>query len=146
MADSIERLSFELTTAALVEQERAVASLRSRAGTVLGAASIAGSLLGASVDGRSLDPFSVLATIAFVLSLASAIWVLAPRDLRLSFDGRKLLTDSDRGQTLDVAEGYRAACRWIEPHLDSNSHRIDRLAAWLEVSVCYWRSRLSCGQ
>jgi hypothetical protein len=50
MAQSIEQLSFELTASALGEQERALSGLRTRAGTVLAAASIAGSFLGSSAN------------------------------------------------------------------------------------------------
>jgi hypothetical protein len=134
MADSIERLSFELTTAALAEQERAVSSLRMCAGTILGAASIAGSFLGAGVSGRSLDLWAVLATISFALCFASAIWVLVPRDLYLAFGGRQLMADGDRAQALDVSEGYRATCRWIEPQLELNRRALDRMAEWLTAS------------
>jgi hypothetical protein len=47
VAACIEELSYQLTAEALREQERAVAALRTRAGTVLAVASISGSFLGA---------------------------------------------------------------------------------------------------
>jgi hypothetical protein len=130
MSDSIERLSFELTTRALAEQERWLSSLRSSAGTVLGAASIAGSFLGARIGAHSPDLWAVLATIAFVLCSGSAIWVLTPRDLVLSFGGEGLIVQSDDHNCVDVAEGYRAVCGWIEPRLDRNRVVLE-LADWL---------------
>ncbi|MFI4991493.1 MAG: hypothetical protein ACHQHO_11350 [Solirubrobacterales bacterium] len=131
MDDSIERLSFELTTRTLAEQERTLSSMRSTAGTVLGAASIAGSFLGARIGGHPPDLWAVLATIAFVLCSGCAIWVLIPRDLVLSFGGEGLIAESDDRHSVEVAEGYRAACGWIEPRLDRNRRVLDGLADWL---------------
>lgn len=74
MAASIEELSYQLTADALAEQERAVNALRTRAGTVVAAASISGSFLGAKVNQGSVDVWAILALIAFVLCLATAIW------------------------------------------------------------------------
>jgi hypothetical protein len=81
VAESIEQLSFELTANALAEQERALSGLRTRAGTVLAAASIAGSFLGAKVSHGSLDTWGILAMISFASCLASAIWILLPTSL-----------------------------------------------------------------
>lgn len=134
MANSIEQLSFELTSGVLGEQERAVSSLKVSAGTVLGAASIAASLVAARLGARSLDGWLAFATIAYVLCIASAIWVLLPRELVLSFSGAKLMADGDSDGPADVVEGYRAASGWIEPHMRRNRRTIDRLADWLTTS------------
>jgi hypothetical protein len=134
MADSIEQLSFELTSGVLSEQERAVSSLKVSAGTVLGAASIAASLVAARLGGRPLGAWLVLVGIAYVLCFASAIWVLLPRDLVLSFSGAELLAAGDGDRLAGVAEGYRAASAWIGPYLASNRLRIDRLEDWLTIS------------
>jgi hypothetical protein len=131
MSDSIERLSYELTASALAEQERSLTSLRSGAGAVLGAASIAGSLWGTRAAGHSLDAWALLATLAFALCSASAIWVLLPRDLALSFNGGELLAAGDARGLSALADGYRTACDWIEPHMELNRRTLDRLANWL---------------
>jgi hypothetical protein len=60
VADSVEQLSYELTTAALAEQEGALPGLRTRSGTVLAAASIAGSFLGAKTSHGGLDVWAIL--------------------------------------------------------------------------------------
>ena len=78
VADSIQQLSYELSTQTLGEQERSVSGLRARAGTVLAAASISGSFLGTKTSHGSLDVWSILALIAFGLVFATAIWVLLP--------------------------------------------------------------------
>jgi len=134
MADSIEQLSFELTAGVLSEQERAVSSLRLSAGTILGAASIVVSVLSAHVGGRSLNAWLILAAISYVLCLATAIWLLLPHELALSFGGARLMADGDSERVVDVDEGYRAVSRWIEPCLKRNRRTIDRLADWLTVS------------
>jgi hypothetical protein len=72
--------------------------------------------------------------ISFALCLGTAISVLLPRNLVLSFGGEELLRDADEGRALAVAEGYRAACRWIEPQLAINRRTLDRLAELLTIS------------
>ena len=133
MAQSIEQLSFELTAGALAEQERALAGLRTRAGTVLAAASIAGSFLGAETSRGSPGVWGALALLVFVLCIASAIWVLMAHDLVFAFDGQALLAESDpRAQ--DTREAYRAASTWIEHHLGGNREKLNGLSAWLTAS------------
>jgi hypothetical protein len=132
MSDSIEQLSLELTWRSLDEQERYLSSLRSGAGTVLGAASIAASLLATHI-GRSLNIWVVPTMTAYVFCLASALWVLLPRDLLVSLGGTELMPDDDDA-VADVSEAYRAAVRWSKPSLTRNRRTIDRLADWLSLS------------
>lgn len=134
MAVSIEQFSFELTAGALAEQERALNALRSRAGTIIAAASISGSFLGAKVSHGSLDAWAILALIAFILCLGSAIWVLLPHSLVFAFRGEALLGISDQQGVEDVAQAYRAAGIWIEPYLDANRDTIGQLSAWFTAS------------
>lgn len=134
MAASIEELTFELTTEALAEQERALSALRTRGGTVIAAASIAGSLLGSRAAGGELDAGQVLAVIAFVSCLGAAVYVLWPHKLVFAFRGSALLAETDARSVTDVAEAYRAASLWIEPNLDVNAAKIGRLSTWFSVS------------
>jgi hypothetical protein len=134
MIDSIERLSFELTTSALAEQERAVSSLRSCAGTVLGAASVAGSFLGSRFAARSSSACAVLAIVAFALCVGTAIWVLIPRSIALAVDGDELMADGEGDARLEIDEVYRAAARWTRPQVELNRRKINPLADWLTVS------------
>jgi hypothetical protein len=134
VAVSIEELSYQLTIDALAEQERAVGGLRTRAGTVVVAASISGSFLGAKANHGTLDVWAVLALIAFVLCLASAIWILLPHTLVFAFRGDALLAESDHRGVQEVTEAYRAAGIWIEPYLDSNRDRIAKLSTWFTIS------------
>jgi hypothetical protein len=134
MAASIEELSYQLTSGALAEQERTLSGLRGRAGTVGATASISGSLLGAKANHGSLDVWAILALGAFVLCLASAIWILLPHKLVFAFRGDALLAESDHRGVRDVTEAYRAAGIWIDPNLDSNRDRIANLSSWFTVS------------
>lgn len=134
MAASIEEFSYQLTADALGEQERALGALRSRAGTVLAAASISGSFLGTKVSHASLDVWAVLALIAFVLCVGAAIYVLLPHQLVFVFRGQALLAASDHEGIDDVTEAYRAAGIWIEPLLESNRDKIADLSDWFAVS------------
>lgn len=130
----IEQFSYELTAGALAEQERALNALRTRAGTIIAAASISGSFLGAKVSHGSLDVWAVLALITFVLCLGCAIWVLLPQSLVFAFRGEALLGVSDQEGVEDVAQAYRAAGIWVEPHLDANRTTIGQLSSWFTVS------------
>jgi hypothetical protein len=134
VAASIEELSYELTAGALAEQERALTALRTRAGTIVAAASISGSFLGAKVSHGSVDVWGVLALIAFVLCLGCAIWVLLPHSLVFAFRGEALLGISDQEGVEDVAQAYRAAGIWIEPNLDANQDKIGELSSWFTAS------------
>jgi hypothetical protein len=134
VAQSIEQLSFELTASALAEQERALAGLRTRAGTVIAAASIAGSFLGAERNHGSLGACGGLALVIFVLCIASAIWVLMAHELVFAFDGHTLLAESDPRGLHDTVEAYRAASAWIEHHLGANREKINSLSDWLTTS------------
>jgi hypothetical protein len=134
MAESIEQLSFELSASALAEQERALAGLRARAGTVLAAASIAGSFLGTETRHGVLDVFGLLAMVAFILCAGTSVWVLLPHKLVFVHRGERLLDEADRSTPGDVVKGYRAAVRWIEPHLRVNSSEIARLSDRMAAS------------
>jgi hypothetical protein len=142
VADSIEQLSYELSLQALGEQERSVAGIRTRAGTVLAAASIAGSFLGSRTAGKrlpdwslfgahvghgSLDVWSFLAILAFGLTAASSVWILLPRRLSFAFDAETLLTESDQFGGVPVVEGYRALTLWLVPYVNRNRRAIERL-------------------
>jgi hypothetical protein len=126
VAESIEQLSFELTANALAEQERAVAELRARAGTVLAAASIAGSFLATKTGHGSLGFVGVSAMVGFVLCVGTCVSVLLPHQLAFVIHGEGL----DRGKLglLDVTQAYRAARKGIEPQLRINSDEIARLS------------------
>ncbi len=134
MADSIEQLSYELSANALAEQERSVTAIRTRAGTIIAAASIAGSFLGTKVNHGSLDALAIAAMVAFALCLGSAIVVLLPHDFVFAFRGRSVLAESDHGGLGEVADAYRAAGFWIQLSFDANRRKINGLSNWFTAS------------
>lgn len=117
---------------ALAEQERALLALRTRAGTVIAAASISGSLLGAAT--HSVDIWAVVAFCAFGLCVLSSIVVLLPQALVFGFRGSALLAEADHRGVEDLRDAYRAAGQWVEPHLARNADVIGRLSAWFTLS------------
>lgn len=134
MAASIEQFSYELTAKALAEQERAAGALRTRAGTVLAAASIAGSFLTTKASGGSLDGWAIAALVTFALCLASSTWVLLPHEFVFAVSGQALLGEADQFGVRDVSEAYRAATMWIEPYLGRNREQLSRMSGWFTVS------------
>jgi hypothetical protein len=134
VAESIEQLGFELTAGALTEQERALAGLRARAGTVLAAASIAGSFFVAKTSHDSLGVCGLLAMISFALCASCALWVLLPHAFVFAFRGDPLLAESDHLGASRVTDGYRTAGIWIRPHLEANRDKIAGLSNCLAVS------------
>jgi hypothetical protein len=133
VAESIEQLSYELTANALAEQERALAGLRTCAGTVLGAASIAGSLLAAATSHGSLNPPGVLAVVAFALCAGSATWVLIPHRLVFALGGGPFVAAVD-GRIREVTDVYRAANAWSTHYLQANASKVAGLSDWLTAS------------
>jgi hypothetical protein len=133
VATSIEQFSYELT-ARLAEQERAVAALRTRSGTVLAAGSIAGSFLGTKASHGSLDGWAITALITFATCVASAIWVLLPHAFVFAVRGETLLAETDHLGVEDVGQAYRAAGIWMEPHLDRNQDKLAKMSGWFTAS------------
>ena len=87
MGESIERLSFELSTRALAEQERMLAGMRATAGTLIAAASVAASL---RTPTAHVSLGGVIALAACALSVACAVWVLLPHGLTFVVSGGEL--------------------------------------------------------
>jgi hypothetical protein len=136
MSESIEQISFRLTSSELAEQERTVAALRSCAGTILAAASVAGSFLAVAAQRGSLSFCDVAATGCFAICAMSAISVLLPHQFVFAFRGAALLrAGTDRsGPHSYEDEAYRAAGMWIEPQIHANRKRITALEELVTAS------------
>jgi len=134
MVDSIEQLSFSLAIGELAEQERALAMLRSCAGTVLAAASVAGSFLVSAIRHGPAGALGILAIASFALCSGSAIWVLLPHTFVFAFRGQTLLRASDQSRSASMSDAYRAAGAWIEPLVRRNRAKIRALAECLTLS------------
>lgn len=133
-AGSIEELSYDVTSGALAEQERALAALRVRAGTVIAAASVSSSFLATKAADGSIDLWGWLALGLFVCCLGSSLAVLLPYEFDFGFSGQVLLGESDQRGVDDVEQGYRALTLWLEPSLTKNRDRIELLSRWFALS------------
>ena len=131
MHDSVRQLAFELTRGSLAEQEKRLADLRSRSGTILAAASIAGSFL--ATKNGDVDTTAALAIIAYVLCVGAALYVLLPHALILEFRG-SVITDleAELGGGLDAA--YDAVTEWLEDFHEDNRDKLTALGRWFTAS------------
>ena len=142
MADSVQHLAYELTRGSLSEQQQRLSDLRTRAGTILAAASIAGSFLAAK--NGSIDTPAIAAIIAYVACVGAAVYVLLPHELVLEFRGSVVNDlEYERGGGLDAA--YIAVTEWLEDFRDSNAGTLQALGRWytaacaaLGVEVLLW--------
>jgi len=135
MGDSIERLSFELSTRALAEQERMLAGMRATAGTLIAAASVAASLRTPSTAHISLG--SVMALVACALSVACAVWVLLPHGLAFAVHGDGLRLVDQQARSGGVARAHLVASLWTEHEVHSNKRVLARIALSLSFGCVF---------
>ena len=131
MPDSVRELAFELSRSALIEQEKRLSDLRSRGGTLLAAASIAGSFL-ATKQG-DLDTTAVLAILAYVAAVGTAVYVLLPHKLVFEFRG-SVITELEQEIGGGLQAAYTAVTEWFESFQDQNSLRLESLTRWYTAS------------
>jgi hypothetical protein len=136
------KLALELSRSAVQDQAARLSDLRTRAGTLLAAASISGSFLG--VTHGTLDTVAVLALIAYLVSVSAAIYTLMPHKLSTEFRGTVLLEVSREAEATDE-EAYEAAVGWLEVTRGQNAGVLDDLTRWyvaaavaLGVEVVLW--------
>ena len=126
------RLAYELSRSSLQDQAARLSDLRTRAGTLLAAASIAGSFLG--VTNGTIDTLGVLALIAYLASVGTAVYILSPHELTTEFRGSVLLeTAREVGATDD--EAYETAMLWLEKIRAGNVDKVDALSKWYVASA-----------
>jgi hypothetical protein len=130
MGESIERLSFELSTRTLAEQERMLAGMRATAGTLIAAASVAASLRTPSTAPISFG--GVVALSACALCVACAVWVLLPHELTFVVSGRELRL-VDHQQRPGVAAAHHVAALWAERRARANRRVLARIALSLSL-------------
>ena len=131
MSDSVRQLAFELTRSSLSEQEKRLADLRARSGTILAAASIAGSFLAA--NNGHVDATAALAIVAYVVCVGAALYVLLPHALVLEFRGSVVTElEAELGGGLDAA--YGAVTDWLEEFHEANRGKLIALGRWFTAS------------
>ena len=127
MASSVRHLAFDLTRGSLAEQEKRLSDMRSRAGTILAAASIASSFL--AVKHGTVDTWAALAVVSYVACAATAIYVLLPHELVLEFRGSVVNElEDEHGGGLDAA--FEAVTDWLEDFHQSNAGKLVSLGRW----------------
>jgi hypothetical protein len=114
------------------DQADRLSDLRTRAGTLLAAASISGSFLG--VKHGTLDTITVLALIAYFVNVGAVIYTLLPHELVTEFRGTVLLQIADDVRATDD-EAYETTVGWIEDHRAGNARVLDRLTRWYVVAA-----------
>jgi len=123
---TIEELAYETALAAMQRQEEEVSQLRSRTGQLLAAGSLVASFFGAAVLSRKgTAPWSAFALIAFVLSFAACIYLLAPKKgLIFALSGPDLHEEL-KDDSIDAA--HLRVASWLQNIRTGNQDRIDRL-------------------
>jgi hypothetical protein len=136
------KLALDLSRSAVKDQASRLSDLRTRAGTLLAAASIAGSFSG--VTHGALDVVAAAALVAYVTSVAACIYVLMPHRLSTEFRGGVLLNAIREVEATDD-EAHEAVVQWLENVRDNNAIKLDDLTRWyaaaaiaLGVEVVLW--------
>jgi hypothetical protein len=131
MSASVRQLAFDLSRGSLAEQEKRLADLRSRAGTILAAASIAGSFL--ATKRGDLDTTAALAIVVYLACVGAAVYVLLPHSLVLEFRGSVVNElEEEIGGGLEAA--YAALTDWLEGFHQENRAKLESLNRWYAAS------------
>ena len=119
----LERVAYEIAMRALGQQEAALNELRSRAGTLLAAASIAASFIGGQALHRvGFDAWTIAALAVFAVTLVACLTVLWPRDgLIFALSGPDVY---ERLYPFDMAEAHRRLAYWAQYFRDDNQATI----------------------
>ena len=151
----LAKLAYETSLRTLATQEASLNELRARTGTLVAAASLVTSFLGGAAFTRSgFDVWSVVALVAFGLTIGAATWVLLPRKNHLVFalHGSKLYEGEIRDDVFAIGETYRRLSYWLDEFHDDNDPKINRLfdvyrgaTACLLVEVVAWSVQLALG-
>jgi hypothetical protein len=125
MASEFERLAYEEALRALDKQERLLEELRARTGVLLGASALAASFLGPPAflhpNPRGL---SITALAAFVMTLASSVFVLLPKkNLIFSASGVGIYKSFYEIRE-EMADVYRHLVYDLQAHWDSNNREM----------------------
>jgi hypothetical protein len=155
VSDTPVAIAFEAAKSGLERQEQALDNLRSRAATLLAAASIATSFLGAQAlnDPRGLkglEDAEWVAVAGFVLLAVMAILVLLPwRGWVFGMNAMKLVRDYIDTNPPATLEGMqRDLALHLQAHYKTNKRRLECLywafrfgCVFLTVEVVAWRAR-----
>jgi hypothetical protein len=109
---------------ALVDQERELEHLRTRAGVILATSAVAASFLGSSLSNSS-SLLAGAALVAFVAVIGACVYVLTPKEkLVFSLNGQ-VLYESLEALDDDETEVHRRLAYWLEGFWHDNDSKID---------------------
>jgi len=141
----LEELIYAQAQRELERQERAVAELRQRAGTLVAGASLTGGVFAAAALQRgSLDGWATAGLVGVVVALLVALGILLPQRLVFALDPDELYAGlwEDRE---DSATAYRRLADVLWRARQRNAPRVELLhrafagaVAALAASVCFW--------
>jgi hypothetical protein len=134
MPSVVER-SYESAVRALDLQERSIEQLRSRAGTVLGAASVTASFLGAQTIQRAngLGVLGVLALLSLASSICASVYVLLPkRDFVFSINAPRAY---EVLYGIEPTEAERRLIYWLEEYWTSNEEKIETMGQYFFLAA-----------
>lgn len=132
MVSATAQLAVDLSRSAVNDQAGRLSDLRTRAGTLLAAASIAGSFSG--VTHGALNTIAALALLAYLFCVGACIYVLMPHGLSTEFRGTILLQVSREADATDE-ETYSAAALWLETTRRENADTLDGLTRWYAAAA-----------
>lgn len=142
MARSVEDVLFELSLRALDQQEREVASLHARTGTLLAVAALSTSFLGVRVlDGAHPAAVVVLAIATFVGTVVLAVNAIRPRGLVTGVDPREVAGDASatRGEAVRILALRLADIHAANvPRVAGERRAVTGLALLVTVLVVLW--------
>jgi hypothetical protein len=146
MASNVSELAYETAVASLRRQEEELNQLRQRTGMLLAAGSLVASFLGAETLGRQgTGAWTALAVIAFFLSAATCIYLLAPKSgLGFSVSGSQLYREFEgHGSNLDPV--YVQLAEWLQGAWNDNQDKLDGMnrifafsSAMLVLEMFFW--------
>lgn len=134
-------LLLEQVTRALTQQVSAIDTLRTRAGTVVAAASLVSSFLGATTLAKSHLPapalaLVLLALLALVTTVIATVIILWPYTWRTGFDGHEALAKYiEADPPADLDEMRRSFAYYMQEDITKNRAKLNRLYVVFQVAV-----------
>ncbi|WP_205696034.1 hypothetical protein [Conexibacter sp. SYSU D00693] len=128
-------------------QRASVDQLRTRAGTLLAAASLVTSFLGGQALSQGHDPgtWGVIALLAFILTAGLCVWVLMPEEFNWFMSPAAIVDDYADDPDVSSADAMRDLALHYDESLNANKSAVEalqcryRLAAiCLAVEVVTW--------
>lgn len=132
----LSKLAYDADLRALDKQEALLEEVRSRTGLLLGASSLATSFLGQrAFAGSPATGFAIVAVVAFILSIASGVYILLPKnELVFALVGTAIYEQlyEFRG---DPGEVYRRLAYDMDRFWSKNDQKMRRLFVAYRVAA-----------